>query len=165
MILFAVLLTAAAWWFFHEDPETEVRKAHQKLSLLLSKAEGQTTGAVLLDAHRLNGLFAESCKVTDDAATAVRDYTPDEMVSTILQVQSLFHSVNLTFHDLAVEFPEADMALVDFTAVLIGRSKIEGEEDAAETRNVVSRLQRTDGDWLFSEFRLSKVLEEGANYP
>jgi len=73
VIIGLVLLLAVAWWFLHEDAEAEVREAHQELSRLLSKTEG--------------------------------------------------------------------------------------EEEAAETREVVSRLQKVEGKWLFSEFTLAKVLE------
>jgi hypothetical protein len=32
-----VFLAGAASWFLHEDPEAEIRNAHQELSRLLSK--------------------------------------------------------------------------------------------------------------------------------
>jgi len=160
VIVLLVLLAAAAWWFLREDPEAEVRKAHQELSRLLSKDEGQTTAAILLDAHKLKGLFAESCRIRGAAGSLVRDYTPDEMVSTALQIQGQFHSVSLTFDELLVEFPETNIAFARFTAVLVGQSKIEGDEEVAETREVASRLQRSNGDWLFVEFQLSNAREK-----
>lgn len=152
-----VLVAAATWWFFHENPEAEVRNAHQELSRLLSKTEGESAGAILLDAHILKGLFAEACEVTGDDTALVRSYTPDEMVSMILQVQGVFLHADLVFHELIIDFPTENNALVNFTAVLIGRSKIEGEEAVAETREVVSRLQKIDGKWLFSNFKLIKL--------
>ena len=39
VLVIFVLLAAAAWWFLHEDPEAEVRDAHQELTRLLSKVE------------------------------------------------------------------------------------------------------------------------------
>lgn len=99
VIAISVLLLAAAWWFLHEDPEAEVRDAHQELTRLLSKSKNETAGTMLVD------------------------------------------------------------ALVKFTAVLVGRSTMTGGEEAAETREVVSRLRKVEGAWLFSEFRLAKVIE------
>jgi hypothetical protein len=159
VIVILVLILAGTWWFLHEDPEAEVRDAHQELTRLLSKSEGDTTGTMLVDARRLQGLFAESCEVTGDAEMLVGSYTREDMVSTVIQVQALFTSIDLTFHELVVDFPTSDDALVNFTAVLVGRSTATGGEEAAETREVVTRLRKVEGAWLFSEFRLAKVIE------
>ena len=81
------------------------------------------------------------------------------MVGTIIQVRGMFLSIDLTFHELAVEFPAADDAIANLTAVLVGKSLMEGEVEAAETREVISRMRYVDGTWLFAEFKLAKVLE------
>lgn len=159
VIIGLALLLVVAWWFLREDAEAEVRAAHQELSRLLSKTEGEASGTTIVNARVLQGLFAETCRVTGDAEMLAGSYTPEEMVSTIIQVRGMFLSIDLTFHELVVEFPATENALVNFTAVLVGRSKTEGEEEAAETREVVSRLQKVKGKWLFSEFALAKVLE------
>ncbi len=52
-----------------------------------------------------------------------------------------------------------DDAFVNFTAVLVGQSLLEGEGEAAETREVISRMRKVEGKWLFAEFRLAKVSE------
>ncbi len=71
----------------------------------------------------------------------------------------MFLRIDLTFHELVIEFPAADDAIVNFTAVLVGRTKMEGEEEAAETREVISRMRKVEDKWLFAEFSLAKVLE------
>ena len=163
VIVISVLLAAAAWWFLHEDPEAEVRDAHQKLTRLLSKTEGEATSALILNARVLQTMFADSCEVTGNAEMLAGSYTPEEMVSTIIRVQGVFLRVDLTFHDLVIEFPAADDAIVNFTAVLVGKSRLEGEGEVevelAETREVVSRMRNVEGKWLFAEFRLAKVIE------
>ena len=160
VIVIVILLATAAWWFLHEDPEAEVRAAHMELTRLLSKKEGEATSAMLVNARMLQNMFADTCEVTGDAEMLVGSYTPEEMVSTIIQVQGMFLSIDLTFHELVVEFPAADDAIVNFTAVLVGRSILEGEEEASETREVVSRLRNVEGKWLFAEFALTKVIEK-----
>ena len=142
-----------------EDPEAEVRNAHQELTRLLSKTEGEPGGTMILNARILQSMFADTCEFAGDAEMLAGSYTPEEMVSTIIQVRGIFLSIDLTFHELEIEFPAADDAIVHFTAVLVGRSSVEGEEEAAETRAVVSRMRKVEGTWLFSEFKLAKVLE------
>ncbi len=159
VIVILILLSAAAWWFLHEDPEAEVRNAHQELTRLLSKTEGEASSTMIFNARVLQSMFADSCEVTGDAEMLGGSYTPEEMVSTIIRVQGIFLSIDLTFHELEIEFPVADDAIVNFTAVLVGRSKMEGEEEAAETREVISRMRKVEGKWLFAEFRLANVLE------
>ncbi len=158
VIAILVLLSAAAWWFLHDNPEAEVRNAHQELTRLLSKTEGDPGSTMILNARLLQGLFADTCEVTGDAEMLAGSYTSEEMVSTIIRVQAIFHSIELTFHELEVEFPAADDAIIHFTAVLIGQSKMTGEDKAGETREVVSRMRKVDGKWLFTEFRLAEVV-------
>jgi len=158
-IVISVLLLIAGWWFFHEDPEADVREAHAELARLLSKAESDPDRSMLVDARRMQNLFAETCDVTGDAEMFVGSYTREDMVSTIVQVQAMFTNVELTFHELEVEFPAEDDARVNYTAVLVSRSTMTDGEAVAETRDVVSRLRKIEGEWLFSEFRLAKLIQ------
>ncbi len=159
VLVIFILLSVAAWWFLHEDPEAEVRDAHQELTRLLSKTEGEASSTMIFNARVLQNMFADTCEVTGDAEMLAGSYTPEEMVSTIIRVQGMFLSIDLTFHELVIEFPAADDAIVNFTAVLVGRTKMEGEEEAAETREVISRMRKVEDKWLFAEFSLAKVLE------
>jgi len=159
VLVIFILLSVAAWWFLHEDPEAEVRDAHQELTRLLSKTEGEASSTMIFNARVLQNMFADTCEVTGDAEILAGSYTPEEMVSTIIRVQGMFLSIDLTFHELVIEFPAADDAIVNFTAVLVGRTKMEGEEEAAETREVISRMRKVEDKWLFAEFSLAKVLE------
>ena len=137
-----------------------MRHAHEDLIRLVNKAEGEPDAPSIFDVQALRGLFAESCEISGDADMLVGRYSSETMVGRILQVQGLFHSIDLTFHDLVIEFPAADDAIASFSAVLVGRSMIEGEEDVAETRAVISRMRRVEGDWLFFEFRLTEIDED-----
>jgi len=155
-----VLLAGAAWWFLHEDPEAEVRDAHQKMALLLSKTEGDASSTMIINARILQSMFADTCDVIGDAEMLVGSYTPEEMASTMIRVQGLFLSIDLTFHDLVIEFPAADDAIANFTAVLVGQIQMEGEEEFGETREVISRMRKVQDKWLFAEFRLAPVHEK-----
>ena len=158
-IVVLILLAAVSWWFLREDPEAEVRAAHQELTRLLSKTEDQATASTILDARNLQSLFADNCVVTGDAEMFVGSYTSEEMVGTIIRVQGAFLKVDLTFHDLEIEFPAVDDAISSFTAVLVGKSMVDGEAEAAEAREVVSRMRKVEGKWRFAELNLSYVVE------
>ena len=154
-----ILVIAVAWWFLREDPEAEVRNAHQELARLLSKAEGEAGSSTIINARILQSMFADNCQVTGDAEMLAGSYTPEQMVSTIVRVQGAFLRIDLTFHELVIEFPAEDDAVANFTAVLVGQLQMEGEGEAGETRKVTSRMRKVEGKWLFAEFRLAKVAE------
>ena len=56
VIVVLILLSAAAWWFLHEDPEAEVHNAHQKLTRLLSKTEGEASSSIIMNARFLQSI-------------------------------------------------------------------------------------------------------------
>ena len=159
VIVIAILLSTAAWWFLPEDPEAEVRDAHQDLSRLLSKTEGDAGSAMIINARILQGMFADTCVVTGDAEMLAGSYTPEEMASTIIRVQGIFLSIDLTFHDLVIDFPATNDAIAHFIAVLVGQVQMEGEEEFGETREVISRMRKIQDKWLFTEFGLLQVPE------
>jgi hypothetical protein len=156
LVLVLVPLILAGWWILRDDPEAAIRSAHEELVRLIGKAE-QDPELSILDIRSLQNLFAGSSVVTGDAETLQGTYSAEEMIRTIFSVQTLFHSIELTLTELEIEFPNADEAVIRFTADLTGRSTIEGEEEVSETRDVVSRMLELDGDWRFSAFHLTEI--------
>ncbi len=152
-------LTGGAWWYFHDDPETEVRDAHQEFALLLSKSEDEASNAMLLNAFVLQAKFADTCEVSGEAEMFVGSYTPEKMASTIMQVRGMFRGVSLAFDELVIDFPVADEAIVNFTARITVQYRTEGVAEGIEMREVVSRMRKIDGKWRFVAFRLVKVFE------
>lgn len=155
VIPLVLLLTGAAWWLLYDDPETQVRNAHSELVSLLNKS-GEESGSIsILNTRLLLGLFANPVNVSGDVDELAGSYSPEEMVRTILSVQGLFQTIDLTVSELMIEFPSDDQAVVNFSAVLEGTSLIDADEAVIETREVVSRMLKVDGDWLYAAFRLS----------
>ncbi len=161
MVVLLAALAGGAWWYFHEDPEAEVRDAHQEFARLLSKPEAEASSAMLFNARVLQTMFADTCDVTGEAEGFGGSYTREGLAGTIMQVRGMFRSVDLTFHDLVIEFPAADETTVNFTARMILRGRTQEAVEAIEMRNVVSRMRKLDGNWRFVAFRLLKVLENG----
>jgi len=148
-------MSVAAWWLLHEDAETKIRRAHEELNVLLNKEEGQASSAPILNARALRDMFADACSVTGDAEVFTGIYTPEDMVGTIIQVQALFQRIELTFSELEVEFSAADDARVRFSAVLAAQRSAGAQVD--EVRDVISRMRKVDGNWLFAEFNLVEL--------
>ena len=151
------VLALAALQFFYEDPVAQVRDAHEELARLLSKPEGEVNAVALLNAQILQRMFADTCEITGQAERFAGSYTAEEITSIIMQVRQIFTSANLSFGDLEIEFPAEDQATTRFSARLIAQART---EEAIELREVVSRMRRIDGDWLFTAFDLTRVFED-----
>ena len=159
MVLVAVL-AGAWWWLLRDDPEARVRNAHEELIRLVNTAE---EGMTLLNVRALQALFAPTIVVFGDADTLADTYTPEQLVATILGVTGRFDSIDLTISRPAIEkssIAADDEAVSRFSAMLTASSAIEGLAEVAETRRVVSRMRKIDGDWRFAEFSLMKPSDD-----
>ncbi len=156
-VILLVTLAGVAWWLFPENAASEIRGAHRDLARLMSKSEDETSKATLLNAYALQAKFSNSCTVRGAADMFVGSYTPEEMAGTIIRVRGLFRSVDLTFHGLKIDLPAADEATVSFTARVTVQYRTEGIADASEVREVVSRMEKVEGDWRFVGFTLTKA--------
>lgn len=152
-----LLTSIPTWWLLRETPEAEVSIAHERLETLLTKTEDDSVAAATLNARSLQLLFAETCEVLGDAGVFAGTYTPEAIASTAFQVRALFEQIDLSFGELSVVFPAKDEAVVSFSATLVTSGPAAGAEAVSEIRDVVSRLHRSDGDWVFTSFHLSEA--------
>ena len=149
-----IAVIGVAWWLFIDNDEDKIRAAHETLIELLQKTGDEGDAPTLLDALALQGLFAETCVVSGDADAVVGSYTGQQLASTVLQVKALFERVEITTTEFIIEMIGEGAAEIEFSATLDGTSVIEGEEHVLEARTVFSRMDKIDGEWLFSGFRL-----------
>jgi hypothetical protein len=63
----------------------------------------------------------------------------------------------LKFYDLKVSFPEKDLAQVNLTGRLTGKS-VSGEH-VDETRELICLLKKVEKKWLFNSFEVIEVLK------
>lgn len=152
----ALLLAAGAWWLLHDDPEARVREAHMTLADMLRKSADSDDGLSILQLRSLEALFAERVVISGDAGRYSTSYTPQEIVSLIVQIRAVFASIEIGFGELAIDLPASDSAVARFSAELDGEEGTTGEL-VFEARSVESHMRRVDGDWQFSEFVLSDL--------
>lgn len=153
--LLAVLVVAglAIWWLLGDDPEARVREAHADLAELLSTPDEPVDGLPLARIRRLESLFAEQCLVTGDADLFAGSHRPQDLVQQVLAVHGALDRVDVSFGEIRILFPDEDTAIARFPAVLTATEV--GGETRTESREVESRMQRIDGDWLFAAFDLT----------
>ena len=154
IIALLVAVIGIGWWLFADNDEEQIRAAHETLIELLNKTEAEGDVATLLDARALQGLFAETCVVSGDADAIGGTYTGQQLASTVLQVKALFESIEITPSEFTIELLSDTAAEVQFSATLTGISVVEDRQQVVESRQVFSRMDKIDGEWRFSGFRL-----------
>jgi hypothetical protein len=150
------LLLVAAWLILRSDPETLVRDAHAQLADLISKSGDESAGTTILNARALQNLFAARVEISGDADGLTGSHSPEDLAATIIRLRSVFQSIELTFGELAIAFVSDTQAVVEFSAALAASSQAQQVESVSEARQVTSRLQEVDGEWLFSDFQLAE---------
>ena len=149
LVLFGLL-----WWMLRGDPEAEVREAHQVLLEQIIKTDDETAPALLLKARALAGLFADPVEISGTAEGLAGVYSPEELGNLIVRLRTVFDTIELTFTELAIEFPGDENAIVRFAATLRGQARLAGDQERLEQRGVTTRMRLIGGDWLFTEIVL-----------
>jgi hypothetical protein len=143
---------------FFPSEEKNVKKRFALLSEHMSKGSGENT---FIMANKVKGicvLFGENCNFTVSDYSLSGNYTREEVSGIALRGRAHFSNLGLRFHDLKVSFPEKDLARVNLTARLTGKS-VYGEH-VDETRELICLLKKVEKKWLFSNFEVIEVLKK-----
>ena len=103
-------------------------------------------------------LFLEPCELKSPNESLSGSYTRQEISAYVGSARSHFFELNLKLYDLHVDFPEKEIAKVNLTARLIGRSKTGERMD--EIRELDCLLKKTDRKWFFSQVEVIEVLKK-----
>jgi hypothetical protein len=138
---------------------SEEKKVKKQFALLSEHALKDPAENTLVMANKIKGikaLFAENCdfKVPDYSLSDL--YTREEISGIALRGRAHFSNLDLKFYDVKVSFPEKDLAQVDLTGRLTGKS-VYGEH-VDETRELRCLLKKVEKKWLFSRFEVIEVL-------
>ncbi len=160
-IIIAILAAIIGIWavlHFSPSEEKRVKKQFDLLSEWASKEADENVFTMAKNTQNIGTLFAGECRIKVDMASLSGNYTPEEISSYAAKVRLLFSEVSLRFHDLSVEFPEADMAEVMLTARLKGNLK-DGEY-VQEIQELACVLRKIEKKWLFTRIEVVEVLEK-----
>ncbi len=153
-----VMVGILATFVFFPSEEKKVKKKFALLSEHMSKDPGENTFIMVNKIKGISALFGENCNFTVSDYSLSGNYTREEISGIALRGRAHFSNLGLKFYDLKVSFPEKDLAQVNLTARLTGRS-VYGEQ-VDETREIVCLLKKVEKKWLFSSFEVSEVLRK-----
>jgi len=138
--------------------EKRVRKQFSLLSQWVSKSSEENAFTMLQKMKNIGTLFDEHCemKIPDQSLSGI--YTRQEVSTYAGSARSYISELDLKFHDLRIIFPEEEIARVNLTARLTGKST--AGERVDETRELECVLRKIDKQWLFSQIEVIEVLKK-----
>jgi hypothetical protein len=147
-----------ATFLFFPNEEKKVKKRFVLLSEQMSKDSGENTFIMANKIKGISALFGENCNFTVSDYSLSGNYTREEISGIALRGRAHFSTLGLKFYDLKVSFPEKDLAQVNLTARLTGKS-VYGEQ-VDETRELICLLKKGEKKWLFSSLEVVEVLRK-----
>jgi hypothetical protein len=138
--------------------ERSVKKRFFLLSEWVSKSPEESSLTMLQKMKDIGTLFFEPCELKSLNESLSGSYTRQEISAYAGSARSYFSQLNLKLYDLHVVFPEKEVAQVNLTARLIGRSKT--GEGVDEIRELDCLLKKMDRKWFFSQIEVIEVLKK-----
>jgi len=156
-VLIVILGILAAVIFF-PNKEKRVKKQFNLLSGWVSRSPDENTFTLLQKMKNIGNLFDEHCELKAPSQSLSGSYTREEISAYAGSARSYFSQLDLKFYDLHVVFPENEVAKVNLTARLTGKST--AGEQVDETRELECVLRKIENKWLFGEIEIVEVLKK-----
>ncbi len=138
--------------------EKRVKKQLRLLSEWVSKSPEENAFIMLQKMKNIGTLFDEHCEMKIPDQSLSGSYTRQEISTYAGSVRSYASQLDLKFYDLRIIFPEKEIARVDLTARLMGRST--AGERVDETHELECVLRKVDKQWVFSKIEVIEVLKK-----
>ena len=138
--------------------ERRVKKQFHLLSEWVSKSPEENALTMLQKMKNIGTLFDEHCEMKIPDQSLSGSYTRQEVSTYAGSARSYLSQLDLKFYDLRIIFPEKEIARVNLTARLTGRSTAGERMD--ETRELECVLRKIDKQWLFSQIEVIEVLKK-----
>ncbi len=138
--------------------EKRVKKQFHLLSEWVSKSPEENAFMMLQKMKNIGTLFDEHCGMKIPDRSLSGSYTRQEISTYAGSARSYASQLDLKFYDLRIIFPEKEVARVNLTARLTGRST--AGERVDETRELECVLRKFDKQWLFSEIEAVEILKK-----
>jgi hypothetical protein len=138
--------------------EKRVKRQFHLLSEWVSKSPEENAFTMLQKMKNIGILFDEHCEMKIPDQSLSGNYTRQEVSTYAGSARSYVSQLDLKFYDLRIVFPEKEIAKVNLTARLTGRSTAGERMD--ETRELECVLRKIDKQWLFSQIEVIEVLKK-----
>lgn len=154
-ILVGGMLAALVFW---QSEEAKIRKQFEFIAERIEKTPGESPIIAAAKAKQIREVFAEKCRIDAPAYSASRDILSDELPAIVFRMRSEYSAISLMFHDFVIELPEQDIAQVNVTAVMEGKSA--SGEPVEDLHELKCNLENIEEVWRLKEIEIVEVLKK-----
>ncbi len=140
------------------NEEKRVKKQFHLLSDWVSKSQEENALTLLQKMKSIGNLFDEHCDLQIEDRSLSGSYTRQEIATYAGSARSYVSQLDSKFYDFRIIFPEKEIARVNLTARVTGRST--AGELIEETRELECVLRKIDKQWLLSQIKAIEVLKK-----
>lgn len=158
IVIITLILSINLLYFLYNTPGKKIKKRLKKLTELVSKKAGRTSGTTFYKLNKLQSLFDRRCTLEMSEEFICGDYSPGELSQLALKFHNRADTINLSFYDLEITLLPDKQATAHFTARLTASNK-NGEKEQS-VKEIIASLRETKGKWLFYKFSEVEVLEK-----
>lgn len=161
MLLSAVLIAGAAWWYFtRSGEEAKIRGTLERMCRIVAKTPGENAAAGALKISRTDEVFAEPARLRFGHEMFDREFTPRELTALLARARQMLKSMKLELEDVKIVRHDG-RAEISFSATFTGSAADRAGGDIHEVRDLIGLLRRDpdSGRWLIEELKVHEVLE------
>ncbi len=152
----AITIFTAARLMISEEARIRRRFAAAASMLAVNAKEGQERAAMLKIQLSLRDFFTDPFSIDAPGTSFSADYSPAEIARQVAYFRTQFDRLTITLYNLDVRVIDDDLAESAFTALVRGTTS--SQKRVLEVREIEAKLRKVDGQWLFSEIAVVKVL-------
>lgn len=152
--LIALMAGTAVVWLWPSD----VRAIRAQLAVIEkagSKEPGEQQLEGLVKARQLAELFHDPCRLTVETINHEGVYPRKQIQDRLAMVRASFTEAEVALHDIVIEMPAKDTAVVRGTIRLRGART---GEPMADVQELQAEMGKHDGQWLFTAVTIIEVL-------
>lgn len=158
VVIFVGVVTGSLWFWLGSSDDKKIRKQFAKLAENVTKEPKEGNILMVCKMQVLGTLFATPCDIDIPGSHLSGTYSPEEILSNVSRARMRFSSLKLEIYDVKVNITGENTANAVFTARLSG--VVNNDKSADEIRELDAVMEKIDGKWIFSSFKVVDVLEK-----
>lgn len=150
-ILVLAVIGGCLWYRYGQTSEADkIYHQLQALSAAVNKGNAEKTSQMAIKHARFAGLIDKRCEVSISNHLADGHHSASELASKVFLVRSALQTVNITIHDIDLEFIDPVTVRVEYTVRLAGQTQ--SGKTISENRDFQSRMIKREKEWRFVSF-------------
>jgi len=158
IIIIVIIAAITAAVILLESEEDKIKKRFKTFAGLIEKKPGETKLMMAQKARKIGALVTRPCMISVPEYSVSGSYTPQKISRKTAMGRTRFKHLTLEFFDLSVKVVDDINADANVTARVTGKRL--NNEPFEGTHELICRLKKIEGEWLFNQVEVVDVLEK-----